>query len=704
MCRKRKSSTPKVKIIMVIHKKLQYSLIMLALLFLIYYFGAAYLIRRNENFVMSEHFAQVSMVNNTGGGGNDQEIPVYYPVLSYGTNGMQNTSSSCPSTEPPTPAQAPAAPSPPAASIPYQSPTPAPFALPYSQILTPEPAATRQPYPKIVTATPAPHGLQPAPGPPAVQYHCDQPKYTICEVIPIPAVSLHAFRFFAKEGKNMVGEVVDTVEDVFKRSDTVVEPTLQTTLPELLSVPYFELKTFQQHFTYAPIKSNPNGLNIRTNKGCSFVMLARLSSAENSDYIFASLDPSGSTYTMSMEDYKYYLQIDKWMLFIKVWTQSDNNAGRSIHTFLNTIDEKDEIYVFQDQMPLTDASLDNLVICGVDAKVTTNSTALTTCDVAYLGIYDRALNAYERSLIQASCIDILIKQPDAITPPVAIADFDVLTMDITIMNDETFDFNRIRDLSGNNNLLYNNDNAKNVMGRWQTQPFPFLELTKNDKYHTESSTFLDLPSGYTLELLFCGIEFSADNHSIIFSYSTMETNASLPQMVANITATNSTEGNVFSVIFFTSREDKMGRLDSSIRIETGTWYHIIVTSESKIYINGVLDPDTRGHAVTRFPSTQGRYINIGDYNNPEVNSSSSDYGNTLRGRISLAKIFNGPMNSAQVEESYNKIKPYVTAKAEAVTGDGIPEVTGDGTPAVTGDGTPEVTGDGTPIADVATDD
>jgi hypothetical protein len=420
-------------------------------------------------------------------------------------------------------------------------------------------------------------------------------------------------------------------------------------------VPYFE---FTKKQTMAYVQAPPATLEIKANKGCTIVALARVES-----YDFATditlIGMSENKYSLTLNDFKYYIQNKRWMLFIKVWDESKDQTGLTILSYIDFMDENDEVAVSQDQSTLPVADVKTLVVAkpGTDPSATQGAalsveSAMAT-HIAYASVYDRALTDKERNMVLESVRKILDNQPifeDAIE---AVVDYDIMAS----KQSSEFDQRTVKDRNARNmfHLRYNMDI---VPEKYEFRPFPSLRLTKNDKYYTDRSVYLEMPDGYSIELMFCVEEFSNDVASVIFCYSVIASESGIPQLIAGVTATDSAKGNLFYVQFFT-QEIKTGRLESSVRISPGEWYHVIVTSDSKIFVNGVRDKDARGRAVTNFPAASGRYISIGDYKNPDIDSTTSDYGNTMHGGISLARIYNAPVTQAKVDQLYFNVKPNI---------------------------------------------
>ncbi len=625
-------------------KPLFVKLLVLLVLFLIFYAFVTWMARRNQ----VESYTQVSMINNSGPG--DDEMPVFYPKP------MCKPKKKCPKM--PT-------------IIPNNIPTPQPntptFKGPDLPPLVQPPhneiphTNEGSPLPRMVPPRAAPSNppkAQPtAPLPlednkkPSVTYECAKPQYTVCEVVPAPKVSMHVFRFMnTSEGKQALEKEVSNFEDMFVQDDEKYKPKLLQTEEEWLSVPYL------QHvgMSSLPFKSKApiDGFDIVAGKGCSLVVLARLQNTENADYTLMGL---GDMYKMNVHDFRYYIRENKWMLFIKVWRQGDNNDGMSIHTFLDAVDDKDEISIQQMQNEIIAQGIDALHVCKAGKVLPSVMAKELVCELAYAGVYDRALQAGERHLIWKSVEEILRKQPLSVPSPKAIVEYNMLAMEGA--PSPSFEYNKVKDSSIVNSfdLIMNSENTDNVGGRYRFNPFTHLVLTKADKFFTQSSSYLEFPDGYSIEIMFVGTEFSETNPNILFCYATPSEESAQPQMIVNVSPTDTDKGNLMSVIFFTRQKD-VGRIESSLRISPGRWYHVVITSESQIFINGMMDPKPRGRSVTHFPSATGRYITIGDYKNPDVYVATTDYGNTIHGNISVARVYNTALNQSQVDGMFDKVR------------------------------------------------
>jgi hypothetical protein len=628
--------------------RFHFVLISLAVLVVVYYIGVTIYIKRNERYIYEE-FAQVAMINNSG---TPTELPVYTPQFPAPQRKCCKKKCGGPVALPAT-EEVPDAPDPilPTPTIPDPTKSVTPTAkLPDRKSVTPIAAPPNRVVPRL------PAIWDPPSIPKDRQHACAVPQYTVCEVVPVPPIGFHAFRFFAiGDGKSFITRNVGNVEDCFKQTDVKLQPKLLQTAMEWEGVPYFE---FTKKQTMAYVQAPPATLEIKANKGCTIVALARVES-----YDFATditlIGMSENKYSLTLNDFKYYIQNKRWMLFIKVWDESKDQTGLTILSYIDFMDENDEVAVSQDQSTLPVADVKTLVVAkpGTDPSATQGAalsveSAMAT-HIAYASVYDRALTDKERNMVLESVRKILDNQPifeDAIE---AVVDYDIMAS----KQSSEFDQRTVKDRNARNmfHLRYNMDI---VPEKYEFRPFPSLRLTKNDKYYTDRSVYLEMPDGYSIELMFCVEEFSNDVASVIFCYSVIASESGIPQLIAGVTATDSAKGNLFYVQFFT-QEIKTGRLESSVRISPGEWYHVIVTSDSKIFVNGVRDKDARGRAVTNFPAASGRYISIGDYKNPDIDSTTSDYGNTMHGGISLARIYNAPVTQAKVDQLYFNVKPNI---------------------------------------------
>ena len=633
-------------------------LISLAVLVLVYYIGVAIYIKRNEREVYEvyEEFAQVAMINNSG---TPTEWPVYTPQ--FPAPPRKCCKKKCGGAPLVLPTQPDAvAPGPdaanPAAPKPASVRDPAKPNPPGRTAVTPIAAPPRQVQRELsVVAIP--------PGARERQYVCAVPQYTVCEVVPAPPISFHAFRFVAiGDGKSFMKRKVANVEDTFRQADMELQPTLLQTEPEWESVPYFEfVKAQTMPYTRIP----PATLDVQRNRGCSIVALVRIQNYDlgASDVTLMGMTPQ--IYALTVNEFRYYIQNNRWMLYIKVWDESDDNTGVTVRSYLDFMNEKDEVSISQNQSKLPAANVQTIAVARPASAQPAGSGAVLSIEramaahVAYASVYDRALVDKERNLIFASVAKIIENQPVYSETIEAIVDYDILSIKAF---DDPKEQRRIKDKSSRNgfDLQYNVDMNPE---KYSFKPFTSIQLTKNDKYYTSQSVYLEMPDGYSMELMFSVDEFSSDVASVIFCYSVIADVSSTPQLIAGVTATDSAKGNLFYVQYFTQQEEKTGRLESSVRISPGEWYHVIVTSESKIFINGVRDTSTRGRAVTNFPAATGRYITIGDYKNPAIDSTTSDYGNTMKGGISLARMYNAPITQTKVDELYSNVKPYVEMKS-----------------------------------------
>jgi len=88
---------------------------------------------------------------------------------------------------------------------------------------------------------------------------------------------------------------------------------------------------------------------------------------------------------------------------------------------------------------------------------------------------------------------------------------------------------------------------------------------------------------------------------------------------------------------------------SSLAVPSDTWTHVAATSDGstmKIYINGVLDPDTKTSPSTIHPSAADVHIGRWEF-------TSNDWYYPFNGTMDEAKIYNRALSAQEVEDDYN---------------------------------------------------
>jgi len=179
----------------------------------------------------------------------------------------------------------------------------------------------------------------------------------------------------------------------------------------------------------------------------------------------------------------------------------------------------------------------------------------------------------------------------------------------------------VYDLSGNGyNLTYYSKPTYNSTGA--------ISISQTSNY-ASSATVSVSASNFTLEIL---VYFtSLANSPRIFSYWTSGT-----YIYLNLT----TAGQIYisgSGYYYTTNNV----------ISINTWYHIIVTNSSTIYLNGSSVLTTLGGAWASLPSSG--QIFIGDFG---TSSGSAPTSNSLSGSVAFARFYSSTLTSAQVAVNY----------------------------------------------------
>ena len=473
----------------------------------------------------------------------------------------------------------------------------------------------------------------------AANPYCIAPQHVICEVAPQPLISINAFKYDGKPDSSVASLGPFVQQDLRKQPKFVEEGNV---------------RFFSFSESASMVNSTKDNAEIPTgrNGGCSIVTVMRCTDVENADFVIASLTFGklpNQKFITRIEDFKYHITRNTWCLLMCVYREKDD--GTSFSTFLDNVGNGEEIRVSQTQEALMDTDMKSMVIA--DPSKDGNTTGV---DIAYIGIYDRALSPYERQLIKASCEPIL-KSPSArATDPKVVADYD-----LTELNEATLSANKdmkrsMQDKSASKfNLLYNMGRDAVFNTRLSAKS---VEMTKSEKFFSPTSCFIDMTDGYTIELFFCVRQFSSEADSVVFCYSALEMNVRTPQIVAGVTSSSfgtstEIEGHRFSVFYAAD----IPRFQSKGTLQINQWYHIVFTSESKMFINGE-QVETFGRAVVALPvaANQPRYLTIGDYKNADGARVTTDAGNTMNGYIGVVRVYNYPLVHASVKERYMAVK------------------------------------------------
>jgi hypothetical protein len=475
----------------------------------------------------------------------------------------------------------------------------------------------------------------------AANPYCISPQFVVCEVAPQPAITINAFKYD--------GAVESRVESIgpFGQSS----PNLQAKYIEEGKTRFF---SFREMATLKITDKDADvGIPTGRNGGCTLVSVVRCTDVENSDYVIASLkfgDSDQQRYIQTLEDFKYYITRNTWCLLMCIYKEKDK--GTSFSTFLDNMANGEELRVSQTQDTLLDTNIKTMVLA--DPVKEGNTTGV---DIAYVGVYDRALTPYERQLIRASCEDIL-KSPSARTiEPKVVVDYDVTEITDAQLSANDDMRKSLNDKSASKFDLIYNVHGKDALYNTKTTS-KSVELSKSDKFFSPTSNFIDMADGYTFELFFCVRQFSSEADSVVMCYSALEMNVRTPQIIAGVTSstygTNTQiEGHRFSVVYAAD----LPRFQSKQTLDENKWYHIAFTSESKMFINGE-QVETYGRAVVALPliANQARYITIGDYKNADGARVSTDAGKTINGYFGLSRIYNYPLNHAAIRERYTIVK------------------------------------------------
>ena len=603
----------------------------------------------NDQGEHAEHFYygnQVSMINNATAAPYHEampEIPVYmpFPVMPKDEEKNEGTPATDP---PPSPSDMPPGKPPEPAAPPAMPPAAAPQAPAPGPGAPPAASPPGMP-PSKSTPNPNADGIS-GPGPLDIEValnanpHCINPQYVVCEVAPAPVFSINGFKFDGTPGTKIsqLGPLV--------QRDTEMQPSYK----EDARVRYF---AFDGAKTLVNDAKETINLPISQNGGCSIVALVRCTDVDNPDYTIASLNyvgTQGKTYSMAIEDFKHYAARNTWGLWMSIYAEKDK--GTSYATFLDAVDRGEELRIQQTQESIEDADIRSMGIANPVKE--DNSTGV---DIAYVGFYDRALTPYERLLIRASCEQIIAAPPPRAIEPRVVADYDLTTITDAYLNTSPDLRRMVKDMSPSKfNLVYNVDGRDAV---FQTRVAArCVEMTKNEKFYAASSSYVDLTSGYTFELLFMVRQFSQESDSVIMCYATLENNLRAPQIIIAITPSkagmaNQVEGHRLSVFY----QSDMLRFETNETLKENKWYHAIITSESEMFINGEKAKTTgRAVATLQLVASQSRYITIGDYKNADGQRVSADAGNTMNGFYALARIYNYPLSASAAREAYRKAK------------------------------------------------
>lgn len=586
-----------------------------------------------ENF----YGGQVSMINNATQG--QDEVPIFFPYPVTPKKKKKEKEEKPPDPEPDVPD--PIA-NPPTPESPELTPPPSP--TPPVEESVPEPAP---PDP----VTPAEIEVGPSAKPPAIAEsdavrsariankvsnpYCIKPQFVVCEVAPQPIISINAFRYD--------GTLESKVGTIGPFSQPIA--TLQPTFSEDGINRFFMFDAAAALNNTA--KDADVAMNSGRNGGCSIVAVIRCSDMENPDFVLTRIEKK---YEMKLEDFKYYITRNTWCLLMVVYKEKDR--GTSYSTFLDDVANGEELRVSQTQDSLLDTNVNKMIVADPVKK-----DSVSRVDIAYLGVYDRALTQYERELIRASCNDILISPSARKVDPKVMADYD-----LTEITEERLDANKdmrrsLVDASPSGfNLIYNVYGKDAIFN--SKSKTKYVELSKNDKFFSQTSNYIDMIDGYTVELFFCIRQYSIETDSIVMCYSALQANVRIPQMIMGVTSstfgTNTQiEGNRFTVIYAAD----MPRFQSQTVLSVNKWYHVVFTSESKMFINGQR-VETYGRALVTLPLVvnQARYITVGDYMNADGSRVSTDAGKSMNGFFGLGRIYNYPLTPAAAQERYTVVK------------------------------------------------
>jgi hypothetical protein len=590
-----------------------------------------------------EHFKQVAMINNTQP--EPEEWPIFYPVPLPPP--MVPTMDCCCDEDEQVapPAPLPSQPTPnvpkPSPTIPSQVPTGTPTTPPSKETPTPtidaKPPTARSPAPAAPPKEPLVPVITTTPTTPGNPY-CISPQYVICEVHPAPKISINAYKLGSVDKATKLQPVQKW--EAFEQPDILLQPQYDVE-ENGFAVSYVKFKN-RQSIAFTPTNVS---LDVGKNKGISFVYLARLNEG---------FDPFGSyklmavtdKYTLTVDDVKYYVLKDKWSLIIKVYKEEDTTGGTTVSTYINEMDDLEEIHI--EQLQTSDKKLEDIVaLAPKDVQVMTGAID-SEIDVVYVGVYDRPLTAYERkTLIRTSCEEIINKLSKELPVPKAILDYNIETIIENNITNKIFTDTSDSAL----HLMYNESTTPNFV----LAPPKYLALTKNQRFYSQNSVSLDLSAGYSVELLFCGTEFAFENDAVIFAYTIRKTDILYPDIIAKVSTVDSstTRGNKFSVTYANSFK----RFECQELIEKDMWYHIVFTSESTIYFNGQ-KVVPKGRAVANIPTMEGqdRYVSIGDNTSATAMVVTNDVGHTMVGRYALIRVYNAPINSDTITLSYNTVK------------------------------------------------
>jgi hypothetical protein len=561
----------------------------------------------------------------------------------------------------------------PAAAPPANTPPPPPAAVvskPAPQRTSSSPVSaprTSQSKPSTTTPSPSParSGNKSAPvsaivSAPTVSgngIYCASPQHVVCEVA-IPAKPILSINAFA-----ITGVALESGVEFCDPSKSVVQSNAsdRPKLKEITHAGGSPLR-FLKITGKEPLRIGERTpiaekvLKNKDNKGFSIVMLAKFNKSEDmSTYASVKDTPLLLSHT---ESFKYYTDKSSCVMIIKTVRENRDQDGMLVGSvnalYVNLVEDDEVIHVRQSQQELTDIGLKDLVMMS---NKDADSLANMDVDLTYFAIYDRPLNMAERVLIRNSVKHILDVGATTKYDLITEAEYNFTTMDPKALEINPNLRRVVQDATQNRfNLVYNvegeNVDIQYRLGSTQTK---CIELTKNEKLFSPSPVYIDLTTnGYSIELLFCMKQFSDENDSILLSYSSSEFNIRQPQLLVGISPRHrihlDNKGARLSIFY----ANDLPRFECVVDLQVSKWYHVIVTSESKIFLNGQQAP-TLGRAVSYLPD-MNRILAIGDHRATDSYRVSSDHGNSINGYIALAKLYNSPMNIATASDKYNALK------------------------------------------------
>ncbi len=489
---------------------------------------------------------------------------------------------------------------------------------------------------------------------------CARPQHVVCE-IPIPDLPIFSINAFT------IGDVALGSGVQYTDKTKSITSTSPESRPILKENKYNDVVV-----RYLQINNNIHTLNVdqdshvaklvftpKTNKGYTIVMVARIITPrlDRDQFSYTSVGKTGLKLTQN-ESFKYYVNKNNFMLVMKTVREKrgedDQILGSMAALYVNLMEDEEAIQIKQSQEELQDASLAEMVLLHDKTEQNQDSTKMEV-DLVYLGLYDRPLNMVERMLIKKS-VEPIINHANVEKYNLEVqAEYDITTMDAAQLEANP-DLQRIvRDQSPNRfNLVYNVEGGSIQYRLTQTQT-KCIELTKNEKLFTPSPGYIDtITHGYSVELLFCIKELSDDNDSVILSYTITDLNIRLPQLIVGVSSNQRSklEGKGARLSVFFAHD--LPRFECLVNMVTSKWYHVIITSDSRIFLNGESAP-TLGRAVTWLPD-MNRTLTIGDYKTTDSYRVSSDYGNTIHGYVALARVYNAPINDEIAKNKYTHLR------------------------------------------------